>query len=242
MLYRTGDLGCYLPDGNIEFLGREDFQVKVNGYRIELGEIETTLKQHSSVDSAVVKVVDSNRGNARLVGYVVMKKDKTVTPLYLKEYLSKKIPEYMVPNVFVLLNAMPLTPNGKVDRNALPEPGESSLEDKKSYNPPETDMERIIADIFQSVIGLKKIDVRESYFDIGANSLHLVRVQGRLKEQLNREVSIVDLFEYPTVRRLCRYLTNNDIENSGLHRADKRAQQRKLVRRRRSSRNKQKST
>ena len=242
LLYRTGDLGCYLPDGNIEFLGREDFQVKVNGYRIELGEIETTLKQHSSVDSAVVKVVDSNGGNARLVGYVVTKKDKTVTPLYLKEYLSKKIPEYMVPNVFVLLNAMPLTPNGKVDRNALPEPGESSLEDKKSYNPPETNMERIIADIFQSVIGLKKIDVRESYFDIGANSLHLVRVQGRLKEQLNREVSIVDLFEYPTVRRLCRYLTNNDIENSGLHRADERAQQRKLVRRRRSSRNKQKST
>ena len=198
-LYRTGDLGRYLPDGNIEFLGREDFQVKIQGYRIELGEIESTLEQHPRVQRAVVNAVGEPRGHKRLVAYVIPTTDLPESA-ELREYLSKRLPTYMVPPAFVLLDHLPLTSNGKVDRNALPVPTMDPPELRSSSNGSTVD--GIVGDLLQlvdEVLQVGPVDPDADLLALGANSIDLVRIINLVEIRFGFRPNIVDLYRRPTL-------------------------------------------
>nr|ADL59762.1 non-ribosomal peptide synthase [Nostoc sp. 'Peltigera membranacea cyanobiont'] len=203
-LYKTGDLARYLPDGNIEYLGRIDNQVKIRGFRIELGEIEALLSQHADVQICCVIAREETPGNKRLVAYVVPQKDVTLTTGELRQFLSNKLPGYMLPTAFVILESFPLTPNGKIDRRALPNPDlQRELSD---YVMPNTEVERIIAGIWQKALVVEKVGIYNNFFELGGHSLLLVKVNQQLQEEFGLELSIVDMFNYPTIHSLSQYL------------------------------------
>ncbi|MCA1568064.1 MAG: amino acid adenylation domain-containing protein [Acidobacteria bacterium] len=206
-MYRTGDLARYLPDGNIEFLGRVDEQVKVRGFRIELGEIETVLSQHEGVREAVIVARPDERGNNRLVAYVVESAGRTATAGELRHYLKETLPEYMIPSAFVTLDALPLTPNGKVDRKHLPDADGSRPELEEVYVAPRSELEREIANVWQEVLKVEKVGVHDNFFNLGGHSLLIVQVNSRLHEILRGDVSLIDMFKYPTVSALAEYLS-----------------------------------
>ncbi|MFB2982742.1 amino acid adenylation domain-containing protein, partial [Microseira sp. BLCC-F43] len=165
-LYKTGDLARYLPDGNIEFLGRIDYQVKVRGYRIELGEIERVLEQHPSVRQAVVLAREDEAGDKRLVAYIVAKQEQPSPADELRGFLKQKLPEYMVPNAFVFLDALPLTPNGKLDRRALPAPDQTRPESEANFVVPRDDLELQLTLIWEKVLGIQPIGVMDNFFEL----------------------------------------------------------------------------
>ena len=218
-LYCTGDLGRYLPDGNIEFLGREDFQVKIGGYRIELGEIEAMLVQHPAVHQAVVVVTVAGEQPSykRLVAYVVSKQE--IPTDELRRFMRDKLPEYMLPSNFIFLDALPLSANGKVDRRALPTP-ECLLQDTEvAYVAPQNDIEQTIAAIWQDVLELEKVGVNNNFFEIGGNSLLIAKIYNELRKVLPKEVeliSLLDLFKYPTICTLAKHLSQ-DQQAPSLH-------------------------
>ncbi|MBW4625285.1 MAG: amino acid adenylation domain-containing protein [Brasilonema octagenarum HA4186-MV1] len=225
-LYKTGDKARYLSDGNIEFLGRVDHQVKVRGFRIELGEIESILCQHPEVQQAAVTAWEKELSNQYLVGYIVPKHKQTLSVSELYRFLRQKLPEYMVPSTFVMLKALPLTPNGKVNRNALPEPDDHRPELEATYEPPRTEVEQTIANIWQQMLHVEKVGIHDNFFDLGGHSLLLVQIHAKLREVLNTNISIVNLFEYPTINSLAKYLTQEQTETSSFEESDKRAQSR----------------
>ncbi|MBG1243112.1 non-ribosomal peptide synthetase [Nostoc sp. NZL] len=204
-LYKTGDLARYLPDGNIEYLGRIDNQVKIRGFRIELAEIEALLGQHDDVQICCVIAREETSGNKRLVAYVVLHLQMTPTTDELRQFLSDKLPGYMVPSVFVMLESLPLTPNGKVDRRALPAP--DLQQELSNYVMPNTEVERIIAGIWQKTLEVEKVGIYNNFFELGGHSLLLVRINQQLQEKFGLEVSIVDMFNYPTIHRLSQHLS-----------------------------------
>ena len=204
LLYKTGDLARYLPDGNIEYLGRIDNQVKIRGFRIELGEIEALLGQHDDVQICCVVAREETQGNKCLVAYVVLQKEVTPTTDELRQFLFDKLPGYMVPNVFVMLESLPLTPNGKVDRRALPAP--DLQQELSDYVMPNTEVERTIAGIWQKALAIEKVGIYNNFFELGGNSLLLVKINQQLQEELGLELSIVDMFNYPTIYSLSQYL------------------------------------
>jgi amino acid adenylation domain-containing protein len=208
-LYRTGDLARYRPDGNLEFLGRIDHQVKVRGYRVELGEIEGLLGQHSEVQEAVVLMREDVPGDQRLVAYCVTNTEAVLTTSDLRNFLKEKLPEYMVPSVFIHLKALPLTTNGKIDRRALPMPDGDRPELEEVYVAPRSEMERAIATVWQEVLHLEKVGVNDNFFDLGGHSLLIVQVNSKLQELLKRNLSIVEMFQNPTINSLARYLSQN---------------------------------
>ncbi|MBD2440164.1 amino acid adenylation domain-containing protein, partial [Nostoc sp. FACHB-110] len=212
-LYKTGDLARYLQDGNIEYIGRIDNQIKIRGFRIELGEIETLLGQHSNVQQCCVIARADNSGDKRLVAYVVAKQDVTLTTGELRQFLGDKLPGYMLPSAFVMLESLPLTPNGKVDRRALPNP---DLHQELSADViPNTEAEKIIADIWQQALKVEKVGIYDNFFELGGHSLLLVKINQQLQEKFNLQLSIVDMFTYPNIYRLSQYLTNkNQKENA----------------------------
>jgi len=203
-LYRTGDLGRYRPGGEIEFLGREDTQVKVQGHRIELGEIEAALDQQPGVRTAVVTAVGDPKGAKRLVGYVVPLGDSAPEPAALRRALEEKLPEYMIPSAFVTLPSLPLTPNGKVDRRALPGP-ELRIKSHTGI-PPRDYLEQQIASVWEQVLGVQPIGVTDDFFEIGGNSLTAIRVAIRLQQEFHRELAIENLFKATTVEQLANLL------------------------------------
>ncbi len=204
-LYKTGDLARYKPDGNIEFLGRIDYQVKLRGFRIELGEIEAVLIKHPAVREVVVLAREEASGK-QLVAYVVPHQDQTPTTIELRNYLKERLPEYMLPAVFMLLDALPLTPNGKVDRRALPAP-ENSRPIAADHQAPRSQLEQAIASIWQEVLNLEKVGINDNFFDLGGHSLLMVQVNSKLREVLTRDLSIVEMFQNPTINFLVQYLT-----------------------------------
>jgi len=231
-LYKTGDLGRYLPDGNIEFLGREDFQVKIQGYRIELGEIETALNQHPSVRLAAVNAVGETPGRKRLVAYIA---PNGAAPAVneLREYLSEKLPAYMIPATYLFLENLPLSANGKVDRRALSEaegsePGQTALTPAAEIItelPPSTDR---IARLVASVIGVDHIEPQASLLDLGANSVDMIRVVNQLESDLGFRPRIDEFYLSPTVVGLARAYeqhraaqpaSGDDAEQTGLSKA-----------------------
>ena len=206
--YRTGDVVRLLPDGDLEFLGRTDFQVKIRGFRIELGEIEGTLEQHPTVLQAVVIARDHGPGDKRLIAYIVPRKGESASPALLRAALECKLPGYMVPSRFVVLDHLPLTANGKIDRNALPAPSSSSdPSDEQLRN----ETERIIANIWAEALGLNHVGLHDNFFDLGATSLMIPEVQIELQRSLSREISLVDLFEFHTVSGLAGHLAGDPV-------------------------------
>ncbi len=205
-LYKTGDLGRYLPDGNIEFLGRIDHQVKIRGYRIELGEIETVLAQHSEVQAAVVVSREDSPGDKRLVGYVVSNHRQSVTAKELRSYLKAKLPEYMVPSAYVFLETFPLTPSGKVDRRALPIPDQDQSVSQASYLAPRTATEETLAIIWAEVLNLSRLGIRDNFFDLGGHSISAVRLTTRVQKQFNMPIRVADVYQAPTIEQFALFL------------------------------------
>lgn len=209
-LYKTGDLGRFLPDGNIEFLGRVDSQVKVRGFRIELGEIETVLSAHPAVQRCVVMCREFTAGDNRLCAYIVQHNAQRVDPSVLRQYLADRLPEYMLPSYMVYLDALPLTPSGKIDRRSLPDP-ERQIEamrpgEETAAAPQKGGSAREIAALIASVLGLPYVDPEQPLRELGANSLTLVQIHSRLRDELKLEVQVTELFNHPTVASLVRYL------------------------------------
>ncbi|HET8533208.1 MAG TPA: non-ribosomal peptide synthetase, partial [Methylomirabilota bacterium] len=204
-LYRTGDVVRYRPDGVIEFLGRVDHQVKVRGFRIELGEIEAVLARHPAVADAVVTAREDRPGDRYLAAYLrPVGSAPTVAELrgFLKEYL----PDYMVPSTFTSLASFPLTPNGKVDRRRLPEPDEGRAVSRAPFLAPRGRLEAAIAATWREVLRLEQVGVDDNFFDLGGHSLLLVQVQAKLRGVLGRDIAIVEMFQYPTVRTMAAHL------------------------------------
>jgi aspartate racemase len=207
-LYRTGDFARYLADGNIEFLGRIDEQVKIRGFRIEVGEIEAVLAQHSNVRESVVVAREDDRGGTRLVAYVVANNGDLQTA-ELRNYLKQRLAEYMLPSAIVRLEAFPLTPNGKLDRRALPAPRGAGYETDGPYVAPRSELERLIAGVWREALAVERVGVRDNFFNLGGHSLLLIRVNNRLREALQIELPVVALFKYPTVSALAEHLSRS---------------------------------
>ncbi len=205
-LYRTGDLARYLPDGNIECLGRFDHQVKIRGFRIELGEIESILRRHPAVSETAVVARDDTPGDKRLVGYVVSKNGTIAGVSDLRAHLLAALPDYMVPSAFVALEKLPLTPNGKVDRKALPAPDHHRPELQQSFVAPRTTMEKLLASIWKAVLNVEEVGIHDNFFDLGGHSLLAVRLFSRIQQALNKKFPLAILFEAPTIQLLAEAL------------------------------------
>jgi amino acid adenylation domain-containing protein len=205
-LYKTGDLARYLPDGNLQFLGRVDHQVKLRGFRIEPGEIEAVLGQHPAVRQAVVLTREDTPGDTRLVAYVVPQQEPPPTSSALRSFLQQKLPGYMVPSAFVLVNALPLTPNGKLDRRALSAPEQTRSQPQDTCMAPQDALELQLTKIWEKVLGITPIGVRENFFELGGHSLLAVRLFAQIKKAFGRQLPLATLFQAPTVEQLAGML------------------------------------
>ncbi|MCC5621781.1 non-ribosomal peptide synthetase [Nostoc sp. CHAB 5715] len=206
-LYKSGDLARYLLNGDIEYLGRIDHQVKIRGFRIELGEIEAVITQHPAVRETVVVSADVQS----LVAYIVPHSEQTLAITELRHFLESKLPNYMVPGAFVMLEALPLTPNGKIDRKALPAPDTARPQLEAVYQPPQTEVEKTLANLWQEVLHVEDVGIHDNFFELGGHSLLLVQVHSKLREVFKRDFSILDLFRYPTISSLADYF--NQVKN-----------------------------
>jgi aspartate racemase len=200
--YKTNDLVRYLPNGNIEFLGRIDNQVKMRGFRIELGEIEAVLAQHPIVKEAVVTVREDVSGNKNLVAYIVSHQEQAFTINDLRRFLKQKLPDYMVPGAFVLLEALPLTPNGKVDRRVLPAPDQTRKESEETFVAPRNELELQLTQIWEKVLGVHPISVKDNFFDLGGHSMLAARLFAQIEKKLGRNLPLANLFQAPTIEEL----------------------------------------
>ncbi|HSR69774.1 MAG TPA: amino acid adenylation domain-containing protein, partial [Acidobacteriota bacterium] len=205
-LYDTGDLARWSRDGRLDFVGRQDHQIKLRGFRIELGEIETVLRRHPQVREGVVAAREDEAGSKRLVAYVVPEKAGNLSVDDVQDYLGRTLPGYMLPSVFVTLESLPLTPNGKIDRKSLPAPSASRPALKEDFAAPLSSSERLVAAVWKEVLGLDEVGVRDNFFDLGGHSLLLTQVFVKLSKQLGVPFQLVDLFEYPTIRSFCKRL------------------------------------
>jgi len=226
-IYCTGDLARWLPDGAIEFIGRVDYQVKIRGFRIELGEIESCLVKHADIREAVVltreasnkSVPDStpasaageNQGQLYLFAYIVSSEKFAVSRL--REFLSKELPDYMIPSYFVPVDKIPLTPNGKVDRKALESPG-VRLDTGVEFAAPRNNLEETIANVWEEVLNLDKIGINDNFFELGGNSLSIIKVRNKLKEVTGMAISAVAMFRYHSILLLSQYLSQEETKNS----------------------------
>ncbi|MBQ1059238.1 non-ribosomal peptide synthetase [Micromonospora sp. C41] len=233
-LYKTGDLGRIRADGAIEYLGRLDHQVKLRGFRIELGEIEAALTACPGVTEAVV-VARAHGGDTRLVAYLAGPAVPATGELISR--LKERLPDYMVPAVFTTLDALPLTPNGKVDRSALPEPDLARPELRSPYVAPRDELERTVAGIWRELLGVEQVGVDDNFFELGGHSLLMAEARLRLVAAAGRDVTLVELFQFPTVAALAGYLNRPGADGDGLGDAQERAATRRqsLSRRRRRS-------
>ncbi len=208
-IYKTGDLARYRPDGNIEFLGRIDNQVKIRGFRIELSEIETVLTQHQTVQKAVVIVKENVSGDRYLVAYIVPNVETQNLVSLLRKFLKEKLPEYMVPKAFVMLDFLPLTASGKVDRLALTEldtPTSHSID--KAYIAPRTQTESMLAKIWAELLNVERVGIHDNFFDLGGDSLLTVRLMKQIHKHFERELSLSTLFLNPTIESLAACLSS----------------------------------
>lgn len=209
-MYGTGDLGRWLPSGDIEILGRIDDQVKIRGFRIELGEIENAINAQTEVKECCVLARENTGGNKYLTSYVVLTSDahQSITEnasVVLKRALKQQLPDYMIPNAFVVMDKLPMTANGKIDKKALPEP---DIESSAEYIAPRNDVEQVIADIWQTILGIEQLSIHDHFFDLGGHSLLATQAASRLQDSLKHSVSMRDLFKAPTIAELAELLEN----------------------------------
>ena len=208
-LYRTGDLGRYLSDGNIEYLGRTDDQVKIRGMRIEPAEIEACIRKFPGVSDALVTAHEFSPGDKRLVGYITAVSQADIGFDELRSFLKTRLADHMVPASFVRLKEFPLTSSGKVDRKALPSP-EGTRQTQGTFAAPRSEAERRISRIWQDLLRVDAVGLDDNFFDLGGHSLLIVRMTARLKEAFHKDLSVVDLFQHPTVREQAELLTGGD--------------------------------
>jgi amino acid adenylation domain-containing protein/non-ribosomal peptide synthase protein (TIGR01720 family) len=209
LLYKSGDKARYLPNGELEYLGRIDQQVKIRGFRIELGEIEALLAQHPAVWESVVLVREDEPGDKRLVAYVVPNAEQSLKAGELRSFLKEKLPEYMVPAAFVQMSALPLTANGKVDRSSLPKPDTARPELEQAYQAPSTPNQKLLADIWTQVLGLEQIGIHDNFFALGGDSIRSIQVQS-LAQKHGLSFSVQQLFQHQTIHELVQELKTED--------------------------------
>jgi non-ribosomal peptide synthetase component F len=228
-MYRTGDLARWRADGTVQCLGRADHQVKIRGYRIEPGEIEAALAKHADVVQNVVVARADSTGEQRLVAYVIARQGVTLDPAGLRKFLAQDLPDYMVPSTYVAQEQFPLTPNGKVDRKALPDPGASALAVSTSYAAPTSETETALAAIWQEVLNIPRVGRNDNFFDLGGHSLLVVQVQSRIQKTLGHVLPIVDFFQHTTVTTLAARLSSNSVGEDRVSLARDRGARRKAA-------------
>jgi len=212
-IYKTGDLVRYLPDGNIEYLGRMDNQAKIRGFRIELGEIESLLIKHPDIHEACVMVRENEAGNKNIIAYIIPNnKTAIATTNELRDYLQMNLPDYMLPTSFVVLDSFPLTPNGKINKNVLPLASAITTKLSTTYVAANSNTEKLIIDIWKKNLGVEKIGIHDNFFEVGGNSLLLIQVLSQLKQQFQRNFSSVDMFKYPSVFLFSQSLSQEEPE------------------------------
>jgi tyrocidine synthetase-3 len=209
-MYRTGDLARWLPDGNIEFLGRIDHQIKLRGFRIELGEIEAELLKHPSIKEALVVAKEEITGYKYLCAYVVVTQELTMPEL--RDHLIKALPEYMIPSTFAQLDKMPLTPNGKIDRKALPEP-EGKMSNGAEYVAPRNEAEEKLAEIWQNVLGVEKVGIEDNFFELGGHSLKAITLVAKIHKEFGVEVPLQGVFQAQTIKELIKSIAGGTQNN-----------------------------
>ena len=205
-LYKTGDNGRWLLDGNIEFIGRVDHQVKIRGFRIEMGEVEAVVNKHPDVDDSVVVAREDRPNEKRLLAYFVKNRKRALTIDALRRYLKQKLPDYMVPSAFVLLDALPLMPNGKVDRRALPAPEKVRQESTESFVKLRDELELQLTKIWEKVLGIKNVGIKNNFFDLGGHSLLAVRLFAQIHKIFGKDLPLATIFQAPTVEQLASVL------------------------------------
>jgi acyl carrier protein len=211
-LYKTGDRARFLTDGNLEFLGRIDHQVKLRGFRVELGEIETALGHYPLVRECVVVVREDMPGEQRLVAYLVRDGSDELVTSGLRGYLSERLPDYMIPSAFVTLEAMPLNSNGKLDRRALPVPDYGKQEADENFVAPRTPTEETLADIWRRTLGIKQIGIHDNFFELGGHSLLATQVMSRLRDAFQVELPLQRIFDAPTIAELSLAVSEQQLE------------------------------
>jgi aryl carrier-like protein len=228
-MYKTGDLARYLSDGNLEFLGRIDHQIKLRGFRIEIGEIESVLATHPAIRETAVLLREDKPGDKRLVAYVVLKEGAALAADELRNLARDWLPAYAVPAAFVFMKALPLTPNLKLDRQALPPPAQPMPEVEASFVPPRSELERLLVTAWQEVLQIPQIGVNDNFFDLGGHSLLMVQLHSRLSQSLPYRLSIIDLFRNPTIGALAAALARESDKGPSLSQAQMRARQQKAA-------------
>ena len=209
-IYRTGDLGSMLPDGCLIYLGRKDFQVKIRGYRIEVAEIEAALLNHPAIKDAAVWTQEIRPGNQRLVAYIVPAGQQVPTFTELRQYLAEILPEYMLPSAFVMLEALPLAPNGKLNRRALPEPSVIRSESDEGYVLPRDELESKLKVIWEKVLDIQPISITDNFFEIGGHSLLAVRLFDRISKEFGKTLPLATLLQAPTVEQLAKVVRQEE--------------------------------
>ena len=200
-MYKTGDLGRWRPDGTLEYLGRNDRQVKIRGFRIELGEIEAQLARHAQVQEAVVIVREDAPGEKRLVAYGVVEPSKSAPDAEaLREHLNGVLPDYMIPSAFVMLDSLPLTLNGKLDRRNLPAPQPGGYSSR--YEPPQSEIEQVLARIWAETLGVSVVGRHDNFFDLGGHSILGIKLLSKVAEYLSVRPPVATIFQYPTIRQM----------------------------------------
>ncbi|MBS2772897.1 amino acid adenylation domain-containing protein [Anoxybacillus sp. PDR2] len=220
-LYRTGDIARYLPDGNIEYIGRKDDQVKIRGFRVELGEIESIIRQHNNVRELAVIIHKTPNGNQSLVAYVSLFNKDANFQYDVRKYLKKRLPDYMIPAHFIEMENIPLTPNGKVNRSALPSPSTLHQPADKIYVKPKTVLERGMVKIWEELLETDKIGITDNFFEVGGHSLLAAKLVSKMRKNLGIDVSIQTVFSHPTIEKLINYnshkLTGKDFRQMIIH-------------------------
>ena len=234
-LYRTGDEARFLESGDIEYVGRIDQQVKVRGYRIELGEIEAILLMHPMVSEAVVLARVNGAGDKQLVAYVVAQAETTPDVDELRQYIIEKLPEYMRPGGYVMVEKMPLTASGKLDRQSLPEAGEQRPQQEGKYVAARSELEKKVAVAWEEVLRIEKVGVYDNFFDLGGHSLLMVELHSKLREVTGSNISMLEMFQYPTIDSLARYLSQEQGESTAVQSSQSRARNRKELMKQRVS-------
>lgn len=222
-VFKTGDLGCWLGNGTLKFLGRIDTQVQIHGHRIELAEIESHLGLHPEIEDVVVVDREIVPGDRRLVAYLVAGNGHVLKINQIREWLAGKIPDYMVPSAFEIVEAIPLTINGKADVKALPIPSGLRPQLDVEFKSPRTDIEMTIASLWKELLHLEKVGILDNFFDLGGHSLLVTQVHSRLTEIYEKELTIVDLFRFPTIHSLARHIGSTEKEQSDFHEIKTRA-------------------
>ena len=215
-LYKTGDVARYLPDGNIEFFGRADNQLKLRGFRIELGEIENALSENEHIKDSIVIAREDTVGDKRLVAYVLSENGTVVDPKILREFVAERVPDYMIPSAIVLLKKYPLTPNGKVDRKSLPVPDYSLLESSMSYVEPTSKTEEILCGIIAKVLDIPQIGIKQNFFEMGGHSLLATKCILRIRDSFSIEAPLNILFEAQDVEAIAKFIDKALMENLGI--------------------------